>query len=101
MVAGGLGGRIGAAGSIGGGFGKERQWLIPQRMAGTHPIRVGQIAIHLIGGNMVEAESALAHLVQAAPICAGSFQQHIGANDISLDKIGRPGDGAIDVTLCR
>ncbi|MNF99416.1 hypothetical protein D3C84_823100 [compost metagenome] len=64
-----------------------------------HLIRMGQIAIHLISGDMVEAESALATLIQTIPISPGRFQQHIGANDIGFDEIGRPGDGTIDVTL--
>ena len=96
MVARCLGGRVGAAGGIRGGLGKERQ-----RHAGGGFIRVGQVAIHLVGGDMVEAERRLARLVQAIPIRTSRFQQHIGADDIGLDKIGRAGDGAIDVTLCR
>ena len=94
MVTGGLGGGIGAAGGVGSGFGKERQWL-----TGSHFIRMGQIPIHLIGGDMVEAEGRFAHLVQTVPIGACRFQQHIGADDIGLDKVSRTGDGAVNMAL--
>ncbi|MNE07534.1 hypothetical protein D3C80_1001570 [compost metagenome] len=96
MVAGGLGGRVGAARSIGGRFSKERQ-----RLAGSNFIRVGQVAIYLIGRDMVEAEGRFACLVQTVPICTCGFQQHVGTDDIGFDEIGRAGDGAIDVALCR
>ncbi|MND86448.1 hypothetical protein D3C80_784140 [compost metagenome] len=49
----------------------------------------------------METKNALAHLIQTAPIGAGSFQQHIGADDVGFDESGRSGNGAIDVTLCR
>ncbi len=94
MVTGGLGGRIGAAGGIRGGFGKERQWLI-----GSHFIRMGQVTIYLVSGDMVEAEGRLAYLVQTVPVSASRFQQHIGANDIGLDKVSRACDGAINMAL--
>ena len=94
MVAGSLGSRIGAAGGVGGGLGKERQWL-----TGSHFIRMGQIPIHLVGGDMVEAEGRLAYLIQTVPVGAGRFQQHIGADDIGLDKVSRPCNGAINMAL--
>lgn len=94
MVAGGLGGRIGAAGGVRGGFSKEWQWLTSGDF-----IRMGQIPIHLVGGDVVEAESRLARLVQTVPIGACCFQQHIGADDIGLDEVGGARDGAINVTL--
>ncbi|MNC69904.1 hypothetical protein D3C75_1206470 [compost metagenome] len=50
---------------------------------------------------MVEAEGRLACLVQAVPICTSCFQQHVGADDIGFDEIGRASDGAIDVALGR
>lgn len=62
---------------------------------------MGKVAIHLVGGDMMEAEGRLARLVQAIPISTGGFQQHIGADDIGFDEIGRSSDGAIDVALCR
>ncbi|MNR30379.1 hypothetical protein D3C85_1478320 [compost metagenome] len=96
MVAGGLGRRVRAAGCVGGRLGKERQ-----RLTGSHFIGMGQVAIHLVGGDMVEAEGPLAHLVQTIPVGASCFQQHVGADDIGFDEIGRASDGAIDVALCR
>jgi len=62
---------------------------------------MGQVAIHLVGGDMVEAERRLANLVQTVPVGAGRFQQHVGADDIGFDEIGRAGNGAIDVALGR
>ncbi|MNQ91497.1 hypothetical protein D3C85_1068810 [compost metagenome] len=60
---------------------------------------MGQIAIHLIGGDVVEAKGGLAPFIQIFPISAGRFQQDISADDIGFDKIGRAGNGTIDVTL--
>ncbi|MNZ16353.1 hypothetical protein D3C78_333260 [compost metagenome] len=94
MVAGSLGGRIGAAGGVRSGFSKERQGL-----TGSHFIRMRQIPIHLIGGDMVEAEGRLARLVQTIPVSASRFQQHIGADDIGLDKVSRTSDGAVNMAL--
>ncbi len=94
MVTGGLGGGIGAAGGVRSSFGKERQWLI-----GSHFIRMGQVTIYLVSGDMVEAEGRLAYLVQTVPVSASRFQQHIGANDIGLDKVSRPCDGAVNMAL--
>lgn len=94
MVAGSLGGRIGAAGGVGGGLGKERQWFTD-----GYFIRMGQITIHLVSRDMVEAEGRLAYLVQAVPVSASRFQQHIGADDIGLDKVSRPCNGAVNMAL--
>ncbi len=96
MVTGGLGGRIGAAGGIGGGFGKERQCH-----TGDDFIRMGQVAIYLVGGDVVETEGRLAYLVQTVPVGASGLQQHVGADNIGLDEVGRACDGAIDVALGR
>ncbi len=60
---------------------------------------MGQIPIHLIGGDMVEAEGRLARLVQTVSIGTCRFQQHIGADDIGLDKVSWACDGAISMTL--
>ncbi|MNL20609.1 hypothetical protein D3C87_1418660 [compost metagenome] len=60
---------------------------------------MGQIAIHLVGGDMVEAERRLANLVQTVPVGAGRFQQHIGADDIGFDKVGRTGNRAVNMAL--
>ncbi|MNM83585.1 hypothetical protein D3C81_956480 [compost metagenome] len=47
----------------------------------------------------METESALAYLVQVTPIGTSGFQQHIGADDIGFDEIGRPGDGTINMAF--
>ncbi|MNH47873.1 hypothetical protein D3C79_1113350 [compost metagenome] len=62
---------------------------------------MGQIAIYLSSRDMVEAKRRLARLVLAIPICTSGFQQHVGADDIGLDKVSRARDGTIDVALCR
>jgi len=56
---------------------------------------LAQAAVHLIGGDVVEAELGLALSVQTAPVFARRLQQGISANDVGLDKVGRAGDGAI------
>ncbi|AJE38588.1 hypothetical protein U876_07040 [Aeromonas hydrophila NJ-35] len=54
-----------------------------------------QVTIHLISGDLLEAEGGIAHLVQPIPVSTSRVEQHIGADDISLDKIGMPGNGAV------
>ena len=56
-----------------------------------------QVAIHLIGGDVVEAEGLFARLRQARPVGAGGFQQAVGADDIGLDKRRRAVDGTVDM----
>ncbi|MCY1536252.1 hypothetical protein D9M68_717000 [compost metagenome] len=82
----GLGGRVGRTGGVGRGFGEQI-------------IRTLEVAIHLIGRNMVEAERRLGFIFQVIPVTAGRLQQRIGANDIGLDEFGRPIDGAIHMRL--
>ena len=47
----------------------------------------------------METERLLAGFIQLAPVCAGRFEQRIGADDIGFDKIGRAGNGAIHVAF--
>ncbi len=47
----------------------------------------------------MEAEGRLAHLVQTIPIGACPFQQHIGADDIGLDKVSRACDRAVNMAF--
>jgi len=100
VVRAGFTGAVGAAGGIGGGFGKQ-------------VVRAFQVAIDFVGGDMMEAEAfRLGDIArfQAAPVFTGRFQQRVSADDIGLDKIGRAVDGAVymafggqvhnDVRLC-
>ena len=48
---------------------------------------------------MVEAERCLARLRKTIPVRTSRFQQHVGADDIGFDKVGRTCDGTIDVAL--
>ncbi|MNE20395.1 hypothetical protein D3C80_1135120 [compost metagenome] len=88
MIRTGLGGGIRRAGCIGCGFGEQ-------------VIRAFQVAIHLIGGNMVKAECALLRRRQVTPITAGRFEQAVSADNIGLDKVRRPIDGAIHMGFGR
>ncbi|MNP28632.1 hypothetical protein D3C76_1216080 [compost metagenome] len=88
MIRTGLGGGIRRAGCIGCGFGEQ-------------VIRAFQVAIHLIGGNMVKAECALLRRRQVTPIAAGRFEQAVSADNIGLDKVRRPIDGAIHMGFGR
>ncbi|MCY1398211.1 hypothetical protein D9M71_132370 [compost metagenome] len=82
VIRAGLGSRIGRTGRVGRAFGEQI-------------IRTFEVAIHLIGRNMVEAEHCFDFCFQTAPVAASSFQQCIGAHDIGLDELGRSIDGAI------
>ncbi|MNF00178.1 hypothetical protein D3C80_1989700 [compost metagenome] len=75
----GLAGRVGRAGRIGRGFGEE-------------VIHAVQVAVHLVGGNVMEAEGRLALGLQRHPIGADAFQQAVGADNVGLDEVG----GAVD-----
>jgi len=56
-----------------------------------------QVAVHLVGGDVVEAEGLAALGRQALPVGAGGFEQLIGADDVGLDEFGRAVDGTVDV----
>lgn len=79
MVGTGFTCRVRGAGRVRRGFGEEL-------------FRIFQIAIHLVGGDVMEAESCLARIVQALPIMASRFKQGIGADDVGFDECSRPGD---------
>ncbi|MOA16655.1 hypothetical protein D3C78_1368780 [compost metagenome] len=82
MIRTGLGGRVGRAGGIRSGFGKQT--------LGTF-----QIAIHLIGRNVMEAECRFTLLRKTTPVTAHALEQGVGTDDIGLDEVCRPVDGAI------
>src|SRR5690606_17575914 len=58
-----------------------------------------QVAVYLVGGNMMEAEGCLALGAQAEPVGACIFQQAVGADDIGLDECCRAIDRAVDMRL--
>ena len=82
----------GAANGVGG-------FLAQQRVVAADFIRMGQVPVHLVGGDVMEAKSRLAYLVQTIPIGTCRLKQHIGADDIGLDEVGGACDRAINVTL--
>ncbi|MNI90831.1 hypothetical protein D3C73_1484050 [compost metagenome] len=49
----------------------------------------------------MEAECALLCCRQAAPITPGRFEQAVSSDDIGLDEVRRPVDGAIHMGLGR
>ncbi|MCY1360756.1 hypothetical protein D9M69_473990 [compost metagenome] len=70
------------------------------RRLGEKLLRRLQIPIHLVGGDVMEAERCLLLFRQRSPILPSSLQQGIGADDIGLYEGGRTIDGAIDMRLC-
>ena len=58
-----------------------------------------QVAVDLVGGDVVETERRTAFGRQRSPVGAGGLQQLIGADDVGLDELGRAIDGAVDVGL--
>jgi hypothetical protein len=46
---------------------------------------------------MVETEGCFALNIQTVPVVARGFKQGVSADDIGLDEIRRPADGAIDM----
>src|SRR5690606_13818288 len=84
MVGRSLAGRIGRAGRVGRGLGEQ-------------VVDAVQVAVHLVGGNVVEAEGFTTAFRQALPVGAGGFQQLVGTDDVGLDELGRTVDGAIDM----
>jgi hypothetical protein len=83
-----LAGRIGRAGRIRGGL--EEQ-----------VVDAVQVAVHLIGGDMVETKRFALGGRQCLPVGAGGLEQAVGADNVGLDEIRRAIDGAIDVGLGR
>src|SRR5690606_23364228 len=71
MVGRSLAGRIGRAGRVGRGLGEQ-------------VVDAVQVAVHLVGGNVVEAEGFTTAFRQALPVGAGGFQQLVGTDDVGL-----------------
>jgi hypothetical protein len=77
VVAGRLGRGVQQAGRVGGVLRKRR-------------IVRPEIAVDLVGGDMVEAEGIARLTFQLAPVVAGSLQQVLRARDVGLDERRRP-----------
>ena len=60
-----------------------------------------QIAVHLVGRNMVEAERRLTRIIQRGPPGASGFQQRVGTDNVGFDKRRRAIDRTIDVAFRR
>src|SRR5690606_26380538 len=83
-----LAGGIGRTGRVGRGFREE--------VLGS-----GQVAVDLVGGDVVEAEGGARGGAQPVPVGAGGFQQRVGADHIGLYEGGGAVDGAVDVGFRR
>ncbi len=59
-------------------------------------LRLAKVAIHFIGGDMVEAKGGLVLEVQTVPVGAGDLSQRVGADDAGLDEGGGAVVGAVD-----
>ncbi len=88
MVAAGFGGGIRTAWRIWRGFGEEIVCSM-------------QIAIHFIGGDMVEAERRFSVRVKRGPVSASGFQQGVSTNDIRFNKRRRAVDGTVYMAFRR
>ena len=86
VVGAGFAGAVRAAGRVGGGFGEQ-------------VIGAMQVAIHLVGADVVKAKGRFFGAVQAPPVAAGRFQQGVGADDVGFDEGRWPVDGAIDMAF--
>ena len=88
MVAARFGGGVRAARRVRGFFGEQ-------------VIGAVEIAVHLISGDMMEAEGLLLRFPKLRPVVTGRLQQSEGADHVGLDEGGRAINGAIHMTFCR
>ena len=86
MVRGRLGCRIGAVGRIGRGFAERG-------------VRRVEGSVHLVGGDMQEAETPLILGRQSVPVPSRLLQKTEGADHIGLNKVVRCGNGAVHMAL--
>lgn len=86
VVAGRLGGRVGAGRRVWRGFGEQIVCAV-------------QIAIDFISRNMVEAEGFALFRRHLLPVGAGRFKQIECADDIGLDKLACRIDRAVDMAF--
>ena len=88
MVAARFRGRVRAARRVRGFFGEQ-------------VIGAMQVAVHLIGGDVVEAEGLLLRFPKAGPVVTGRFQQSEGADHVGLDESGWAINGTVHMAFCR
>ncbi|MNV50259.1 hypothetical protein D3C71_1422610 [compost metagenome] len=88
MVAGRLGGRIRAAWRVRCGFGEQ-------------VIRTVQVAIHFVGGDMVETEALLLLRLQRLPVMPCRLQQGVGSHHVGFDKGRRAINRTVDMAFRR
>ncbi len=76
-------------------------WTIGFVLVGFRERRIffGERSVNFIGRNVQEAESVLLGFRQLAPVIPYTFEQVEGADDVGLDEVARPVDGAIDMAL--
>ena len=86
VVAGGLGGGIGAVGREGRGLFEGG-------------VRLGEGAVDLVGGDVQEAEGVAGAAFEAAPVAQGLVDDAQGADDVRLEKGFGGVDGTVDVGL--
>jgi hypothetical protein len=58
-----------------------------------------QRSIDLVSGDMEEAEGFLGRIIESIPVGTGGLKESEGADDVCLDELGRPMNGAIDMGL--
>ena len=87
VVAAGFAGGIGAGRRVGRGFGEFTGAVITQ------------IAVHFIGGNVVEAEVGAFGFGQRLPVMPRGFEQCERADQIGADEVARIGNAFIDMAF--
>ncbi|SWM32792.1 Uncharacterised protein [Klebsiella pneumoniae] len=68
---------------------------------GEQVIGAVQVAVHLIGGDVVEAEGLLLRFPKPGPVVTGRLQQSEGADHVGLDEGGRAINGTVHMAFCR
>ncbi|MNC40906.1 hypothetical protein D3C75_896480 [compost metagenome] len=63
-----------------------RAWRI-RRGFGEQVIDAMQVAIHFVGGDVMEAKRCTLLRWQCQPVGAGCFQQAVGADDVGLNEV--------------
>ena len=87
VVAAGLAGGIGAGGRVGRGFGEFIGAV------------VAQVAVHFVGGNVVEAEAGAFGFGQRLPVMPHGFEQCERSDQVGADEVARIGNAFIDMAF--